>query len=356
MGITSPFLGILLGAIPGVHQNLISLLPLTSLDLFITVLASIFSSVIPALLMAPAPEMVAILLPGQDLVRKGKIGRAVSEFLGGALLGTALFIILLPLYPYLTIIPQLFSRIFWLPLIGFALVPIVRSKRQWKWSLAFFLISGVYGWAILQLPYRTEAILMAHFGGMFGLSGLLIAGKMVKQKIKPPRVAFNFASSIIGTLGGLLISLFPALTPAQASAFVFALSGKPESQIASAGALSTSAFLFCFLSLRFLGKPRSAAVQRIGDLHLNSILLVAALSYLVVMLLVPTICKLLSKWDLRKLLAIFLIGMIGVVSGSAGWIALPSLGLGYWCKKKGVPTVNLMGSLMFPTILWYLMH
>ena len=349
--------GILLGAVPGVHQNLLSLLPLAgSRDLFETVFAAIFSSIIPTLLMAPSPETVAVLLPGQKMAGQGRIGEAVSEFLGGAVLGSAMFIIMLPLYEHLLAIPRIFSRFFWLPLTGFAMVPIVRNRKKWKASLGFFLLSGAYGWLMLKLPYTSESLLMAHFGGMFGLSSLLTSGRLAKQKVGRPEPVFKFASSFVGLAGGMLISLFPALTPAQASAFVFALLGRPENQLAAAGAMSTSAFLFCFLSLKFLAKPRSIAVQRIGNLHLDSVIFVAGFAYATIMWLVPAICRVLSRWDLRKPMAVLLILLIGIFSKSAGWIALPSLALGVWCHRKGVEKVNLMGSLMLPTIAWYLMH
>jgi|GEM_PF-2622336 len=346
--------GLLLGALPGVHPNLLALLPLPNQALFSLVLAALFSSILPALLMAPSADLAAVLLPGQAMVHQGKMGDAVAEFAGGALLGVALFIILLPLYPYLLNLPQIFSRCFWLPLIIFATIPVLRSGHK-KWALIFFLLSGFYGGLILKLPYTSEQILMAHFGGMFGLAGLLRAGRMVGQQVKPPHPRFNLASSLVGTLSGLLISLFPAISPAQASAITFSLLGKPENQLAAAGATATSAFLFCFLSLKHLAKARSAAVQRLGVLQLDLLLPVALLAWLVLLKLAPLLARQLGRHDLRTPMALLLLAVTLVVAREASWLVLPSFLLGTWCSNRKVEKVNLMGSLMVPTIFWYLL-
>jgi TctA family transporter len=350
----SLILGALLGAVPGFHSNLLITLGIESSWLFPVAFGALFSSIIPSLLFAPSGEMFPLLLSVQQAAGEGKLQQAVLNYIGGALLGVCVFVLLSPFYGLLTYVQAPLKTAVPFVLVFLIGLSLVRSKRPFL-STLIFLASGIYGIVILNLPVETEKILGAHFGAMFGLAGVLKSKPAPPQDVKLPRPSFDFAGSLAGAFGGLMISLFPALTPAHAFSAVAILFGAASRSIFTAGSLASTSFLFSILSLRFFGKGRMAIVDAIGAVSLGPVLLYAVFCYLLVFLLSPFLVGLINRTkNLKALSASVLIAVILIFYGSTGFVPFFSLALGlvpYYTKTE---RVHLMGSLLLPTLIFYL--
>lgn len=346
-------LGVVLGSLPGFHPNLI-LNFFSGPDLFLVVFGSLFSAVIPALLMVPVGEMSPVLLLGQSATKEGKMQDAVSDFAGGALLGSALFMVFMPLYSIVILAKGFISFItpYFLSLTIFI---TLKKSRNPKSAFLVFLVSGLYGSIILNTSLDINSVLGIHFASMFGLVGLWLSDSLPNQKVGPIKSSFDFIPSFVGTLGGLLISLFPAITPAQVYAVLLMVFGIHSKGLSAAGALSTSSFLFSFQSLIHLGKGRMASVEVIKFLPYSNFLIYAVISYMSVMVLSGLLVRMINYIPNLK---VFSIGMVLLVMlafyKDAGIIAIFSFFLGFLPFFFGVERVHLMGSLLLPTLIYYL--
>ncbi|MBR9680037.1 MAG: hypothetical protein GOU99_03240 [Candidatus Altiarchaeota archaeon] len=350
--------GLLLGLVPGLHENLVSLLSLKSGQLFQLVIAFQFSQIIPSLLSAPKSDLAPTLLPGQKMVEQGQLFKAVYEFCVGSIIAVFLFIITAPLYPSILGLLGLVRKWIWLALIIFAGLPILREKSKLR-AMIVFLVSGVYGYFILNSGLPVDKVLMAHFSSCFGIAGLVMVWN---TEIKPQKarieLGFNWtqlSSALIGFLGGLFISLFPAISPSEAAAVLLVLFGRPSNQMSSVGALSMSAFLMSFLSLYYVGKGRMASVENIVSLPIVNLIPYALFSAALTLVLARYSSALFQKikrpWP--AMMAIIL-GITVLYSGSVSFLIISSLALGLLPYKLGVSRVHIMGSIMMPTILYYL--
>jgi TctA family transporter len=347
-------IGVVLGALPGFHPNLALNLPLASGELFQLVLGSIFASAIPAMLMVPTGEMAPVLLPGQAAARKGKIQEAIGRFAGGALLGAMLFFVCYPLYQYVPLVKDALGRLT-LPFLVFTTAATVTRSRKPGTALLIFLVSGIYGALILNSGIDSNAVLGAHFSAMFGLAGLFLSKELPEQKVSRPRVVLEFPAAVVGFLGGLLISLFPAITPAQVYAITLLIFGAGARGLSAAGSLASSSFLLSFLSLAYLGKGRMATVEVIRYFSFADLVPYALLAYSAVVLLSRPLVSLVNRaGHLRELMMLAVLASIAVFYVEAAPVALFSFFLGLVPHRLGTERVHLMGSLILPTMLWYL--
>ena len=337
--------GVLLGALPGFHPNL--LIPFGKEWLFEVVFASIFSSIIPATLLIPSPELSALLLPGQEAAKRGELQRAIEEFSGGALLGTAIYAVTRWAYG---LVPAGALRAATLPfLILTAALLLGRSKNR-PLALLFFLLSGAYGAFILG---KWEDPLGVHFASMFGLAGLYSAAPIPKQRVGRPRVVMSFPEAFAGTMGGLLISLFPAITPAQAYVVLVSFFGAARG-LAAAGAMASSSFLFSFESYARFGKGRMATVEAIRAAP-PDFMVQAVAAYATTLLLARYVAAAINRIpDVRRLSFAAIIIVMVAAYRDALPLAVPSFLLGLAPYYLGFERVHLMGSLLVPTMAWYL--
>lgn len=344
----------MLGALPGFHPNLAINFSLGSTELLQVVFGSIFSSIIPALLMVPQGEMGAILLLGQEEVKKGKMQESIEKFAGGAIMGAMLFLISYPAYRYILLVKGILGKLILPFLIFTSSATLLRSKKPGTATLVF-LLSGIYGYIILNSGIDSNIVLGAHFTAMFGLAGLMMSSRIPTQTIRRPRVILDFPAAVIGFLGGLLISLFPAVTPAQVYTVLLLLFGQGAKGLSAAGSLASSSFLLSFQSLTYLGKGRMATVETIRHFAFGDVLAYAALAYGLILITSKSLVHLVNRIrDIRGLMMIAVLLSVTVFYKEALPIALFSLLLGLIPYKLGTERVHLMGSLIVPTMLWYL--
>ncbi len=305
------------------------------------------------MLMVPTGEMAPVLLPGQAAVKRGKMQEAINRFAGGALLGAALFLVSYPIYRHVLLIKSYLPRLTLPFLVATSTASILRSRNP-RTALLLFLISGVYGCAILSGD-TSNAVLGAHFSAMFGLSGLFLSSRLPEQEVSKPKPVLRFPAATVGFIGGLLISLFPAITPAQVYTVLLLLFGSGARGLTAAGSLASSSFLLSFQSLIYLGKGRMAAVEKIRYFDLASLIPNSLLAYAFVLLLGGAIINLVNRINhLKEIMIAALTISIFLLYRQALPVALLSFVLGFLPGLLGTERVHLMGSLIIPTMLWYL--
>jgi len=234
-------------------------------------------------------------------------------------------------------------------------LPAGQSSKKPGTALIVFLLSGVYGYIILNSGIDSNIVLGAHFTAMFGLAGLMMSSRIPTQTIKRPRVILDFPAAVVGFLGGLLISLFPAVTPAQVYTVLLLVFGQGAKGLSAAGSLASSSFFLSFQSLAYLGKGRMATVETIRHFAFGDVLAYAALAYGIILITSKSLVQIVNRIrNIRGLMMLLVLLGVAVFYKEALPIALFSLLLGLIPYKLGTERVHLMGSLIVPTILWYL--
>ncbi|MFH1506038.1 MAG: tripartite tricarboxylate transporter permease [archaeon] len=384
-------LGIVTGLTPGIHINLISvmiismsafLLPRFPALLLVIAIISMavthtFLDTIPAVFLgAPEAETALSVLPGHKLLLEGHGYKAVKLTVMGSLLGLLFSIGLAPLLIYVVdfIYPLL------KPLIGYILLGVVvfmvlRDKQR-KWALLLFVLAGVLGLIVLNMPNLSNP-LFPLLSGLFGVSTLVISLKD-KVNIPPQKVDKELKiekSKVLtaagaGTFAGFLTSLFPGLGPAQGAVIATQIIKiTNESFLIVIGAISTVNFVLSLVTLYVLEKARNGAIIAVSQLikpDLNiiiiifiSVLIVAGIVTILALKLSSGFSKLICKVNYKAMVLgiIVLICVLSVVL--SGWIGffvlIVASGLGLLAPLKDIARNHSMGVLLMPVILYFLL-
>lgn len=198
--------GTITGLIPGIHINLVAIIilgfsttllsittPLT-LIIFITSMAitHTFVDFIPSIFLgAPDEDTVLSILPGHQLLLKGRAYYATIFTLYGSITALVIILIFTPIFIYL--LPIIYPKI--LSIMPFILILVsgylilnegssnkkgFRNNYQTKlWALIIFLLAGVLGIASLNLPIKEP--LLPLLTGLFGASNIVLS---IKIKLK----------------------------------------------------------------------------------------------------------------------------------------------------------------------------
>ena len=268
-------LGSLTGLIPGFHVNNVALIllavspALLAVGIPLSAVAGIivatgvvhtFLNYIPAALIgAPGGDTALSLLPGHRMLLSGNAPKGVAWSARGSQLGLSLS---LPLIIVARIVfgPELGwydglrgSLPFILLTISFLLLATETTRLDWpQWvrkltrgklgrdsrfagfmaATAFFLLAGLYGWGVFNLPASSPvgmpdaSLLLPSLAGLFGIANLLdiyaTTSELPPQKedweLPPsgPLILPCFLSSCAGAAMGVL----PGMTAAQATVLV----------------------------------------------------------------------------------------------------------------------------------------
>jgi putative membrane protein len=386
--------GTLSGLTPGIHINLVStillavsatLLELTSPIILIVFIISMaithtFVDFIPSIFLgAPDEDSVLSVLPGHQLLLRGEGYNAIILTLIGSLFGliiilifTAPFILFLPtIYPYLT-------RIMPIILILISGFLILSEEKNKLLALIIFLLAGFLGIAALNLNLKES--LLPLLTGLFGASGLIVS---IKQKTRIPKQKINKIIRIIPNKKSLGKTITASLL---ASPFTAFLPGLGSSQAAVIGKyilkdLDEKEFLFLigainiivmglsFITLYSIQKTRTGAAVAVSKLIPNLtfnnillILLVIILSGICAFFISVIISKFVSTkihevkyTKLSYIILGILIFFVLIFSGPLGFLVFViSTSLGITTILLGIKRMYLMGCLLVPTILFYL--
>jgi len=389
-------IGSITGLTPGIHINLVAffLLSLVTAGYFAGISSIIlvvfivslsithtFIDFIPSIFLgAPDEDSVLSVLPGHEFLIRGRGYEAVLLTLIGSIAGifivflfTPLFIFFLPkiyenaltIMPFILILASLFLFYF--------------EKGSKFWAVIIFLLAGFLGIASLNLNLKEPLLPM--LGGLFGASSL-ITSISKKQKLPQQRIIKfrdirikkkSITKSILASLiASPLCSFLPALGSGQAAVIGSEVTGDLNRKefLILLGSINTIVMGLSFVALYTIQKSRTGSAVAISKLleifSLNNLLIILTailisgiLASFLTIFLAKIFSKNISKISYNKLSLIILIVLSAVVllfSGFLGFLVfIISAFTGLTCIYAGVRRTHLMGCLMLPTILIYIL-
>jgi len=388
--------GILTGLIPGIHINLIgSILITLSVSVF-TNIASIyliifivsmaithtFLDFIPSIFLGcPDTDTELSVLPGHELLKQGKGYQAVILTAYGSL--AAIFILILIAFPATLISQKIYTLLkitYIMPailiLVSIFLITLEKKKST---ALFVFLLTGILGILILNpnqilgqsllLKESLLPLLTGLFGGSMLIMSIKNKTKIPEQKISKPKI--KIFKPILGALiASPFCSFLPGLGSGQAAIIgnTIARTNK-KSFLILLGATNTLVMGFSFIFLYAISKTRTGAavtLQKIlGTLSLKTLILIiiiifisGIISFFITIFFANFFTKKIGKFNytsISKITLIILIVIVFIISGFFGLIVLAISTLtGIYCISLKIKRTNMMGCLLIPTIVLYL--
>lgn len=385
--------GTLTGLFPGIHVNLVAVFLLSassyllqytsmiSLVIFIVAmsLTHSFLDFIPSIFLgAPNEDSFLSILPGHELLKKGHGYEAVILTLYGSLIALPIILIFIPIFIFiLPAVHELIGSIIAFLLIFFSLYLIFREEN-FLTSLTIFVLAGFLGFLTLNLPVREP--LLPLLTGLFGSSTLIVSlktspEKLTKQIIKPlkhiilPKTQI-IKSTLTASIAAPLCSFLPGIGSGHAAVIASEISEhNGRSFLFLNGAITTIVTALTFITLYAINRARSGTavvikeiLQKITFQDLVIIIMAVILSSLISFFLGIWLAKLtakhINKINYRTLSIITLFILLTVnlfFSNILGiFVLITSTALGIFAIISNSRRINLMGSLLIPTILFYL--
>ena len=395
--ILATLIGILFGTItgltPGIHINLISVLilslspvlstyiPLLYLTVIIISMAitHTFLDTIPSIFLgAPDEETVLSVLPGHRMLLQGKGYEAVMLTVVGSLASLILILVLFPLFsPLIQIIYPFLKEYIGYILIAIVTLLILREHTSKIRAFFIFFIAGILGLTTLNLVNLNEP-LFPLLSGLFGISLLVTSinqkTKIPKQIISSPEIdmKLGFKATITSVFAGSVCSFMPGLGPSQAAIFgsQFVKDLGDKGFLILVGGLNTVNIALSLLTLYVLDKARNGAILTISRilevynqnhliLFIGCALVAAGIATILATKITKVFSKLITKvnYTLVCLSIILLITvLVTIISGFLGLLVLTvATFVGMLPSLKGVGKNHLMGCLLLPVIMYFLL-
>jgi len=390
LGITA---GIFTGLTPGIHINLISVLLLSfspillqytniiSLCCFIIAMSvtHTFLDSIPSIFLgAPDSDMALGVLPGHRYLLKGlgltAVKLTIIGSFGALLLSVLLFPLLIPLvkfgYP-------LIERYIGFILIAVVVFMIIRDRKR-IWAFFVFLIAGVLGLVVLNMP-NFENPLFPLFSGLFGISTLVISllhNEKIPMQAKKQYVRVSnlkaFKALFSGGFSGFITAVMPGLGASTAAVISMQMTKnlKEDGFMILMGSINTFNFILSIVTLYVLDKARNGSIiviQKLVDaitinhiiIFLCAVLIAGSLSVFLALGLSKIFSKIMSIVNYRKMVlsVIFLItALVLVLTGPSGLLILIiSTAIGIIPPTVNISRTHAMGCLLLPVILYFML-
>lgn len=386
--------GIVTGIVPGIHVNLVSVILISlgplllkvatplQLAVFIISLAIIhtFLDAIPSIYLgAPDEGQVLNVLPGHILLIRGEGHNAVLYTIIGSLGALVLGILLLPLF----IISMEWMADFVGMIIGYLLIAMMiymigREREKWLRCLVAFLLSGLLGLLVFNIPSLHQP-LFPLLSGMFGFSLLLMSlmenSKIPEQDLKKPLHLSKrdfWKTTTAATGMGFIAAFLPGFGSSQAAIIAsnFLKEISEEGFLCLVSGLNTANMLLSIAAVYVLGKARNGAIvtvnQLIGKVGFEEMLLFLGVSLVVggigailTIYCSKIFCKLIVKVNYQQLIGAILIfitvltiyfdGILGLM------VLITSTGIGLIATSWKIGKNHLMGCLIVPIILYFVL-
>ncbi len=393
----SLFLGVIIGTLtgltPGLHVNLVSLIVLSLspillqftspivLGIFIISLAmtQTFLDALPGIYLGAPDESQALnVLPGHRFLLRGEGHLAVVYNTLGSLGCVLLSLLLFPLFIWSMDLVYPFVK----GIMGYLLALIMafmigKEKKKWLPSLTAFLLAGILG--VLVLGSNMKQPLFPLLSGMFGFSLLFVS---LKDKVKIPLQNSNsipnisqknMVKSISAATGmGFISAFLPGFGNSQAAIVATNIVGDvgDEGFLAIVGGLNTASMLISIAAVYVLDKARNGAIVVVKDLvdkvgfselllFLGAALFAAGMGAIFALKLSKVFSKHIAKVNYTRLimgimafitlLTFFFDGFLGLL------VLLTSTAIGLVASHWGVGKNHLMGCLILPVILYFIL-
>ncbi|MEM5812281.1 MAG: tripartite tricarboxylate transporter permease [Candidatus Aenigmatarchaeota archaeon] len=378
--------GIVTGLIPGLHPNTVFAIilslsylflqfPLVYTLTFIISLAvtNVFIDFIPSIIFgAPDPDNCMSVLPGHQLLMEGRGYEAVFLSVTGGVAAVLITTLTLPVLLFTT--PFLYSHIHKIIhiLLSIVVMWMVWSEKNKTHALLIFILTGTLGLLSLN-AYPSGLVLFPALTGLFGISGLVISfygnqNLPEQKKMHKPKTE-GIKGSITGWFAGMLAGILPGIGSSQAATIVSQIfKSKAKGFLTALGSINAANIIFTLIAFYTLGKTRSGATATISQLtptlSINELILLmmvalttTLVSAVITLKIAHRILSKLSSINYRKLnlfVILFLIASIIALTGVIGLvIAFTGTMIGILTIKTGVKRSNMMGFLVFPTILYF---
>lgn len=379
--------GILTGLLPGIHINLVGTIlvglsattfsKINSLYLVVFIasmaITHTFIDFIPSIFLGcPDTETQLSILPGHELLKEGKGYEAVMLTANGGIF--AIFILILIAFPIAFLISKVYALIhslmFWILLITSSL--LIFSEKKKITALFVFVISGLLGLCALNINAREP--LLPLLTGLFGSSMMIIS---IKNKIEIPQQELSFSrykifKPIIGAIiASPLCAFLPGLGSGQAAVLGNNISRTDRKGfLILIGATNVLVMGLSFVSLYSISKIRTGAAAAINEIIgvpswkvVIILLITIMISGIISFFLTKIITRFLSQkinrinyFILSIIILIFLTILVLIFSGFLGLIILIASTLtGIYFNSLNVKKTHMMGCLLIPTILFYLL-
>jgi putative membrane protein len=384
------FIGTLTGLFPGIHINLVgaALITLSSSTLaflspiyLITFIAALaithtFVDFIPSIFLGcPDADTGLSVLPGHEMLRRGEGYEATMRTAYGGLISSFLLVILaFPLAFLVSRIYPTIQKIIPYLLILVCVIMVLTENKKIN-GLIVIILTGALGVCVLNLNLKEP--LLPLLSGLFGSSMLLIS---INQNTKIPSQKLEFKKislkKIIRPVSGALIAsplcgFLPGLGGGQAAVIGNQISRTNEKDfLVLLGAVNVLVMGLSFVSLYSISKTRTGAAVAIQTLlgQVNAKILILILlvclisgifSFFIVKYLSIKFLKIIEKVNYKKLsigIISLLSTLILLISGIFGFLVFAiSTAAGIYCIKLNVRKTQMMGCLLIPTIVLYLL-
>ena len=382
------FAGTLTGLAPGIHINLVGailislsvyFLELTTpiiLVIFIVAMSitHTFVDFIPSVFLgAPNEDTVLSVLPGHELLKQGRGYEAISLANYGGIAGILILILISPVFIFLS--PKFENIIYFLvPILLIISVFLLIFTEQNKINaIIIFLLSGFLGIAVLNSNVSEPFLPM--LSGLFGSSSLIISIKtkiqIPKQNIQMAKIRKSFFKPLVmAGIASPICSFLPGIGSGQAAVISSSVI-KParEEFLVLLGAVNTLGLGVSFIVLYIFGKTRTGMAvvisQLLENITLNHVMIILTagmltgiLSFYLTLFLAKYFSKFISRVNYTYLSIIILLAIFSVVfifSGFLGiFILIISTATGLFGILSDVRRINLMGCLVVPVVLLYL--
>jgi putative membrane protein len=334
-----------------------------------------FMDFIPSIFLGcPDADTSLSILPGHELLKEGEGYQAIMRTAYGGLYSVFLLVIFaFPLSFLVSKVYLLIQKVIPYILILVCITMVLSERKKFK-AATVLILTGILGMCVLELNIKES--LLPLLSGLFGSSMLLISinqnTKIPKQNITFKKLGFR---KLIRPLSGALLAsplcgFLPGLGGGQAAVMGNQIARTDtKGFLVLLGAVNILVMGFSFVSLYSISKTRTGAAVAIQSLmgNVNSnililILCVCLISGILSFFLVKTISikflKVMEKVNYKKLsigIIALLTVLILLISGLLGFlIFVISTATGMYCISLNVKKTQMMGCLLIPTIILYL--
>ncbi len=359
--------GMATGLVPGLHLN--SFLPVlffmpegVGFAIGVAISHSFFDFIPSVFLGVPDEASALSVLPAHRLVLQGNGIKAFRLTVIGGLTAALAAIIALPLLFIAAPLAPLLREITPL-LLAAALAFLLLDSRRRLLTLVAMVLSTLAGLT------ADTMLIMPLLAGFFGVS-TIVHSLRSRDRLPPQRdsesIALRPRAAVLAAAFALPTSLLPGVSVSISGAMAKAF-GRMDTEefLAALGGINTVYAFMAVLAIFVVGRPRSGAgmvVDAVGASlpeALGAILLALGVSAFLAWHGGTVVARFVSRADSRLLNIIALcvtITLVIVFTGPRGIIALATSSLiGYYCLATGVRRMACMASLIFPTILYYVL-
>lgn len=334
-----------------------------------------FIDFIPAIFLgAPDEDTALSILPGHDLLIKGRGFEAITLATYGSI--SAIFIILILSPLFIKFLPQFENTI--IKIIPFALILstifLISKETEKIPAVIVFFLSGFLGIAVLNSNVNQPFLPM--LSGLFGASALIISIKskikIPKQKIKKLKLRKKklIKPLLASAISSPLCCFLPGLGSGQAAVIGISLiKSTKRNFLILLGATNTIVLGLSFIVLYIIGRTRTGIAATIAEIINNltpkhiliilaTILLTGIICFYWTLALAKIFSKHIHKFNYTKISCSVLIIISAIVllfTGPFGFLILIiSTATGLFGILTGARRINLMGCLVVPIVLRYL--